>query len=98
MDEYIERAALIARCKEIADCDWNKKAAPVSWAYAYEQFADEVEEQPAADVVEIPDCTKCAHHADIEDWDFCEHCIGNTYRNNNFVSKEACESAQDQEG
>lgn len=52
MDEYIDKSVLIAMCKGIAAFNWNKKAAPVSWADAYEQFADEVEDFDAADVVE----------------------------------------------
>lgn len=52
MKEYIDKAVLIAMCKGIAACEWNKKAAPVSWADAYERFADEVEDFDAADVVE----------------------------------------------
>lgn len=51
MAEYIDRKALLARCKEIAQCDWNKKVASISWADAYESFMDEVEQQPTADVV-----------------------------------------------
>ena len=31
MKEYIEKSVLIAMCKGIAACDWNKRAAPVSW-------------------------------------------------------------------
>ena len=52
MKEYVEKSVLIAMCKGIAACDWNKRAAPVSWADAYERFADDVEEFDAADVVE----------------------------------------------
>ena len=49
--EYIEREKVIAKCKEIASCEWNHRVSPVSWADAYEQFADDVEDIPAADVV-----------------------------------------------
>lgn len=50
MPEYIERESLIKRCKMIADCEWNTKVAPVSWADAYESFIDEIEQLPAIDV------------------------------------------------
>lgn len=50
MAEYIEKESLIKRCRMIAECDWNTKAAPVSWSDAYESFADEIENFPAADV------------------------------------------------
>ncbi len=48
--EYIEREAAIAKCREIAACEWNHRASPVSWADAYEQFAEDIEEIPTADV------------------------------------------------
>ena len=47
--DLISRSALIKHCEEIAACDWNKRAAPVSWSDAYEHFADEVEAAPAVD-------------------------------------------------
>ena len=50
MAEYIEREAAIAKCREIAACEWNHRASPVSWADAYEQFAEDIEEIPTADV------------------------------------------------
>ena len=48
-NDLISRSALIKRCEEIAACDWNKKAAPVSWSDAYEGFAVEVDDAPAVD-------------------------------------------------
>lgn len=51
MAEYIEREALLAMCKENADSEWNKHARPTSWADAYQEFADDIENFPAADVV-----------------------------------------------
>ena len=50
MDEYIKREEAIAKCSEIVDCEWNHRAAPVSWADAYEQFSEDLEELPASDV------------------------------------------------
>lgn len=37
----IDAETLERVCKEIADCEWNKKAAPYSWEYAYNQFVDD---------------------------------------------------------
>lgn len=37
----IDADALERVCQEIADCDWNKRAAPYSWEYAYQQFIDD---------------------------------------------------------
>ena len=53
MAEYIEREAVLAKCREIAACEWNHRASPVSWADAYEQFAEDVEEITVADVAPI---------------------------------------------
>ena len=53
MAEYIEREAAIAKCREIVACEWNHRASPVSWADAYEQFAEDIEALPSADVVPV---------------------------------------------
>ena len=53
MAEYIEREAAIAKCREIVACEWNHRASPVSWADAYEQFAEDIEEIQTADVAPI---------------------------------------------
>lgn len=49
---------------------------------------DNLLKAPAVNAVVIPDCKKCIYDERIENWDKCEHCIGNTHRNNNFVSIE----------
>lgn len=49
-EQFINRDSFIDRLKDIASEDWNKKAFPYSWSYAYEQFIDDVEMFPAADV------------------------------------------------
>ena len=51
--EYIEREAAIAKCREISACEWNHRASPVSWADAYEQFEEDLEELPSADVAPV---------------------------------------------
>ena len=53
MTEYIEREALIEKCKAIIQDKWNDKAAPVSWSHAYADFIEDIENQPAADVVPV---------------------------------------------
>ena len=53
MAEYIDREVAIAKCREIATCEWNHRASPVSWADAYEQFVEDIEEIPAADVAPV---------------------------------------------
>lgn len=59
MSDLISRSALIERCEVIADCEWNHRAAPVSWADAYEAFADMVEDAPAVDAVKVVKCKDC---------------------------------------
>ena len=53
MAEYIEREALIEKCKAIIQDKWNDKAAPVSWSHAYPEFIVDIENQPAADVAPV---------------------------------------------
>ena len=53
MSEYIEREAAIAKCREIVACKWNHIASPISWADAYEQFAEDIEEIQTADVAPV---------------------------------------------
>lgn len=51
--EYIEREALIDFCKKIIHDRWNETTAPVSWSHAYADFIDDINNQPAADVVPV---------------------------------------------
>lgn len=51
--EYIEREALINTCKKIIQERWNETVAPVSWSHAYADFIDDINNQPAADVVPV---------------------------------------------
>lgn len=52
--DLISRNAMINMCKEVIAQEWNHKAAPVSWAHAYESFVDSLETAPAVDAVELP--------------------------------------------
>lgn len=61
MAEYIEREALIEKCKAIIQDKWNDKSAPVSWSHAYADFIDNIEEQPIADVAKVVRCKDCKH-------------------------------------
>ena len=51
--EYIEREALIEKCKAIIQDKWNDKVVPVSWSHAYADFIEDIENQPAADVTPV---------------------------------------------
>ena len=48
---YIDADALIEMCKRQIECEWNTIAAPGSWADAFQDFSDLVEQTPTADVV-----------------------------------------------
>lgn len=51
--EYIEREELVRHCKRIIEAEHNQISAPSSWSFAYEQFIEDLEEEPAADVEEV---------------------------------------------
>lgn len=88
MAEYIEREVVIAKCKEIASCEWNHRASPVSLADAYEQFAEDVEELPAADVAPVVHGRWIeTYHEGYEMWGYdCSEC------DDGFATKERCKS------
>ena len=48
---YIDADALIEMCKRQIECEWNTIAAPGSWADAFQDFSDLVEQTPTEDVV-----------------------------------------------
>lgn len=50
MPRYIDVDVVIAKCKAIINDKWNEQAAPVSWADAYANFVDDIENVPTADV------------------------------------------------
>lgn len=69
--EYIERGALLAMCKRQIECEWNTLASPGTWAHAFEDFSDLVEQTPAADVVEVVRCKDCAYREEFLDRVMC---------------------------
>ena len=50
MPRYIDADTLISKCKTIISDKWNEQAAPSSWANAYADFIDDIENVPTADV------------------------------------------------
>ena len=84
MAEYIEREAAIAKCREIVACEWNHRASPVSWADAYEQFAEDIEETPTADVAPVRHGRWLPFHSTAAgDIQYCSACeIGCTWKPN----------------
>lgn len=51
MAEYINRDELFKHYRALANIEWNKTVAPISWCDAYEEIADHIAELPPADVV-----------------------------------------------
>ena len=45
--------------------------------------------------VVVPDCNECAYNGDISRWNFCEHCIGYTYTENRFLSKDSIKEGKE---
>ena len=44
--DLIDRDALAKMCQEMQSIEWNNKAAPYSWAYAYESFESDIDNAP----------------------------------------------------
>lgn len=42
----IDADALVTVFKEDAKCEWNQKVSPISWAYAFEDTIDEIQNAP----------------------------------------------------
>lgn len=42
----IDADALETVFKDMAKCEWNQKAFPISWAYAFEDTIDEIHDAP----------------------------------------------------
>lgn len=58
MSDYINRQAAIILFQRIADDDWNQGAG-TTWANAYAEAADLVEDLPSADVEPVVHCRDC---------------------------------------
>lgn len=58
----IDGSFLEDRCKRQMNDEWNKKAAPSSWADAYEQFLTDIENAPAVDDVAVVRCKDCKYY------------------------------------
>lgn len=42
----IDADALETVFKDMAKCEWNQKSSPISWAYAFEDTIDEIQNAP----------------------------------------------------
>ena len=84
MAEYIEREAASAKCREIVACEWNHRASPVSWADAYEQFAEDIEEIQTADVAPVRHGRWLCVDTDTEQFFLCNRCKKKEYWESNY--------------
>lgn len=62
MARLIDGGFLEERCKRQKSDEWNKKAAPSSWADAYEQFLTDIENCPTVDAVPVVFCRECKYN------------------------------------
>lgn len=60
MADYIERQAAIDMFQRQAYDDWNQGAG-TTWANAFSEAADMIEDLPSADVAEVVRCKDCKH-------------------------------------
>lgn len=72
MPRYIDADYLVDHCKSIIANEWNNRVAPISWAKAYADFIDDIEDAPTAEVkygewvygeFDIPHCSECGEEA-----------------------------------
>ena len=62
----IDADALDKKCEEIRSFEWNNKAVPYSWAYAYESFQYDIKDAPT--IIEAEPCNDLAKpNNDAED-------------------------------
>ena len=66
----IDADALIFKCKQISTLWWNKEVAPDSWAEAYEEIIDDIEEAPTIDAEPV----KHAHWINKGNYSICSEC------------------------
>lgn len=57
----IDADAMIKDCTAITKNECTRKAAPRSWAFAYEQFIEDLEDAQTVDAVEVVRCNDCKH-------------------------------------
>lgn len=56
----------ISHYKALANIEWNKRVSPVSWADAYDEFVEYLEEAPTVDAVEVVRCKDCKSYVNRE--------------------------------
>ena len=64
MPRYIKADDLAIKFRMLAEDPWNKDTG-TTWSNAYEECADNVDEFPTADVVEVVRCKDCKWWKDI---------------------------------
>lgn len=54
-----DAGALKTVFEDMAKCEWNQKVSPISWAYAFENVIDEIDNTPTILEAEEKDGNKC---------------------------------------
>lgn len=65
----IDADVLVFKCKQISTLGWNERVAPASWADAYKDFIEDIDDAPTID----------AEPAKHGRWVYKNDYIGNTY-------------------
>lgn len=55
----IDANELIKKYKALVADEWNQKAAPSSWSYAFKEFVADLENEPTVDAVPVVRCKDC---------------------------------------
>ena len=61
MSRYIDAEELKRRYEHISLIEWNKRTT-TSWADAFSEAADMIDDMPTADVAEVVRCKDCIFH------------------------------------
>lgn len=76
MIDYIDRQAVIDMFQRNAYDDWNQGVS-TTWASAFSECADMVEDIPSADAVEVVRCKDCKYQDkgenESESWNVCNY-------------------------
>ena len=75
--KYIDADSVIKDLRRIVAEPWNHNAAPASWADAYRQMIDILDDEPAADARPVKRGVWKKHYADHEaigERPFCRYC------------------------
>ena len=67
----IDADELSERCECYAEDKWNYATHPISWAYAYESFMDDIDDMRTIDAQPIVRCKDCVLRGDADKCPMC---------------------------